>query len=171
MCPHQYHTTRAEGNHTTSWTVPHEITRVSMNTRIRFTCGLLLVVGVLHLVPPTRGHGRLVKPPSRGSMWRFGYDTPPNYNDNQLFCGGVSVSFILILILFSVLFCYRFTFSYIINITYRVVYSCGHTVVFNSSPPVQKSSVITRCISSQRHRLIQPSVRRKGHEDLSLDSI
>jgi hypothetical protein len=21
-------------------------------------------------------------------LWRFGYDTPPNYEDNQLFCGG-----------------------------------------------------------------------------------
>lgn len=27
-------------------------------------------------------------PPSRNSMWRFGYPNPVNYNDNELFCGG-----------------------------------------------------------------------------------
>ncbi|XP_045162968.2 uncharacterized protein LOC123527523 isoform X2 [Mercenaria mercenaria] len=37
------------------------------------------------------GHGRLTQPPSRSTMWRFGYNTPHNYNDNQLFCGGFSV--------------------------------------------------------------------------------
>ena len=36
-------------------------------------------------------HGRLIEPPSRSTMWRFGFDTPPNYNDNQLNCGGFSV--------------------------------------------------------------------------------
>ncbi|KAI0231830.1 hypothetical protein LSAT2_017807 [Lamellibrachia satsuma] len=35
-----------------------------------------------------RGHGRLRVPPSRGSMWREGFNTPINYNDNELFCGG-----------------------------------------------------------------------------------
>ena len=34
------------------------------------------------------GHGRLLDPPSRASMWRMGYDNPPDYNDNQGFCGG-----------------------------------------------------------------------------------
>ena len=34
------------------------------------------------------GHGRLRYPPSRASMWRDGYPTPPDYNDNQGFCGG-----------------------------------------------------------------------------------
>ncbi len=43
-------------------------------------------------VMDVNGHGRLVIPPSRGSMWRYGYDNPPNYDDNQLFCGGFSVS-------------------------------------------------------------------------------
>ncbi|GFO23683.1 hypothetical protein PoB_005018800 [Plakobranchus ocellatus] len=47
---------------------------------------LLLVVGV-------KGHGRLLEPPSRGSMWRLGYPAPVNYNDNQLFCGGVGVQY------------------------------------------------------------------------------
>ncbi|KAH6926995.1 hypothetical protein HPB50_024974 [Hyalomma asiaticum] len=40
---------------------------------------------------PAQGHGRLMEPPSRSSMWRFGFKTPPNYNDNELFCGGYAV--------------------------------------------------------------------------------
>ena len=38
------------------------------------------------------GHGRIISPPGRSTMWRFGYGTPHNYNDNQLFCGGFFVS-------------------------------------------------------------------------------
>ncbi|GBP71479.1 hypothetical protein EVAR_103364_1 [Eumeta japonica] len=34
------------------------------------------------------GHGRLVEPPSRASAWRYGFDTPHNYNDHELYCGG-----------------------------------------------------------------------------------
>ncbi|KAH3884486.1 uncharacterized protein LOC127832630 [Dreissena polymorpha] len=50
-------------------------------------CGLILC-GLVTLI---RGHGRLVEPPSRSSMWRFGFKTPVNYNDNQLYCGGYDV--------------------------------------------------------------------------------
>ena len=38
------------------------------------------------------GHGRLWDPPSRSTAWRQGFNTPINYNDNELFCGGFSVS-------------------------------------------------------------------------------
>ena len=38
-------------------------------------------------------HGRLMDPPGRNSMWRFGYVNPVNYNDNELFCGGVAKQF------------------------------------------------------------------------------
>ncbi|XP_043205893.1 uncharacterized protein LOC122372583 [Amphibalanus amphitrite] len=34
------------------------------------------------------GHGRLLRPPARSSLWRFGYKSPINYDDNQLYCGG-----------------------------------------------------------------------------------
>ncbi|XP_074093831.1 uncharacterized protein LOC141524055 [Cotesia typhae] len=40
------------------------------------------------------GHGRLMDPPSRNSMWRFGYPNPVNYNDNELFCGGYAVHWV-----------------------------------------------------------------------------
>ncbi|XP_012944521.1 uncharacterized protein LOC101864263 [Aplysia californica] len=36
----------------------------------------------------SEGRGRLVDPPARASMWRFGFKTPVNYNDNGLNCGG-----------------------------------------------------------------------------------
>ncbi|XP_065205427.1 uncharacterized protein LOC135835193 [Planococcus citri] len=35
-------------------------------------------------------HGRLIEPPSRASMWRYGFNTPPNFNDHELFCGGLT---------------------------------------------------------------------------------
>jgi hypothetical protein len=33
-------------------------------------------------------HGRMDEPPSRNSAWRFKFDTPKNYNDVELNCGG-----------------------------------------------------------------------------------
>lgn len=37
------------------------------------------------------GHGKLWEPPSRSSMWRRGFHTPMNANDNELNCGGYEV--------------------------------------------------------------------------------
>ncbi|OXA54698.1 hypothetical protein Fcan01_10849 [Folsomia candida] len=38
------------------------------------------------------GHGRMMDPPNRSSLWRLAeyesYNPPINYDDNQLFCGG-----------------------------------------------------------------------------------
>lgn len=50
------------------------------------TC-IILVYQIMWI----EGHGRLVEPPSRSSMWRYGFNTPINYDDNQLFCGGYDV--------------------------------------------------------------------------------
>merc|ERR1712121_253799 len=33
------------------------------------------------------GHGRLVNPAGRSSAWRYGYNTPRNYDDDQMYCG------------------------------------------------------------------------------------
>lgn len=33
-------------------------------------------------------HGRLIEPPSRASMWRYGFNTPHDYNDHECYCGG-----------------------------------------------------------------------------------
>ena len=52
-----------------------------------------LIVGYVlcNVVRMVLGHGRLMEPPSRSSMWRLGYNTPHNYQDNELFCGGFQV--------------------------------------------------------------------------------
>lgn len=47
----------------------------------------LFICSILWL-PLISGHGRLIDPPSRSSMWRLGFDNPRNYNDMELFCGG-----------------------------------------------------------------------------------
>jgi multisubunit Na+/H+ antiporter MnhC subunit len=54
----------------------------------------LISVGVvlLFMVVGSHQHGMLMDPVNRSSMWRKGYKTPENYEDNQLFCGGRSVS-------------------------------------------------------------------------------
>ncbi|XP_021921720.1 uncharacterized protein LOC110830757 [Zootermopsis nevadensis] len=48
---------------------------------------LLLLIMVLG----SHEHGMLIDPVNRSSMWRYGFNTPANYEDNQLFCGGRSV--------------------------------------------------------------------------------
>lgn len=53
---------------------------------------VLAVVAAITLtvgyVPECEAHGRLIEPPSRASAWRYGFQTPPNYNDHELYCGG-----------------------------------------------------------------------------------
>ena len=34
-------------------------------------------------------HGRMESPPARNTAWRHGFNTPVNYNDVELNCGGV----------------------------------------------------------------------------------
>ena len=51
----------------------------------------LLVVMMTMTLRSVSGHGRLVEPPSRSSMWRYGFNTPHNYDDNALNCGGLNV--------------------------------------------------------------------------------
>ncbi|WAR03536.1 hypothetical protein MAR_010094 [Mya arenaria] len=60
---------------------------------MEITSSIPLVGSVLFvtMVTVVSGHGRLLEPPSRSSLWRFGYKTPINYDDNQLFCGGFDV--------------------------------------------------------------------------------
>ncbi|KAK3581748.1 hypothetical protein CHS0354_035079 [Potamilus streckersoni] len=52
---------------------------------------IIFCLTFLDLIPQISAHGRLIEPPSRSSMWRVGYLTAKNYNDNQLFCGGREV--------------------------------------------------------------------------------
>lgn len=54
-------------------------------------CAILFIM--LNIKQFVDGHGRLMDPPARNSMWRFGYPNPVNYNDNELFCGGYASIF------------------------------------------------------------------------------
>ncbi|XP_011296924.1 uncharacterized protein [Fopius arisanus] len=47
----------------------------------------LVVLGCF-MVIQVSSHGRLIEPPSRASMWRYGFDTPHDYNDHEAYCGG-----------------------------------------------------------------------------------
>ena len=59
---------------------------------------------LLFYVEVCYGHGRLISPPGRSTMWRYGYNTPVNTNDNQLSCGGFGVGLSLSLSLSLSLF-------------------------------------------------------------------
>lgn len=57
-----------------------------MHTTVHFIVAISIL---MHLFDVCNGHGRLIEPPSRSSAWRYGFKTPANYNDNELFCGGL----------------------------------------------------------------------------------
>lgn len=65
--------------------------RISDNlcAKIAHNWQFVLMIGVLlHAIDVCNGHGRLIEPPSRSSAFRYGFQTPPNYNDHELYCGG-----------------------------------------------------------------------------------
>ena len=49
---------------------------------------MLLLLFIAHCLTSVTGHGRLRQPPSRSTMWRYGFDTPTNVNDHESNCGG-----------------------------------------------------------------------------------
>lgn len=53
-----------------------------------FTLSFILVFD--HL-PEIYAHGKVMDPVNRLSAWRKGFKTPPNYTDNQGYCGGKEV--------------------------------------------------------------------------------
>ncbi|VVC94563.1 uncharacterized protein LOC126973912 [Leptidea sinapis] len=46
------------------------------------------MIALSAFVVSVSGHGRVLDPPGRASMWRKGYPTPHNYDDDGLNCGG-----------------------------------------------------------------------------------
>merc|ERR1712002_1001022 len=60
---------------------------IGLSTMLNFSI-LFTILAVT--LPSVHGHGRLMNPPSRASQWRLGFDNPPDYNDNQGFCGGAT---------------------------------------------------------------------------------
>ncbi|XP_065226007.1 uncharacterized protein LOC135849479 isoform X1 [Planococcus citri] len=61
-----------------------------------FSCTTLFISVLIFQIQNeyVRAHGRLMEPPARNSMWRFGYPNPVDYNDNELYCGGYSVQWL-----------------------------------------------------------------------------
>lgn len=57
-------------------------------TKIMQNWQFVLIVFLAHAIIVCNGHGRLIEPPSRSSAFRYGFATPPNYNDHELYCGG-----------------------------------------------------------------------------------
>ncbi|XP_015837278.1 uncharacterized protein LOC107397412 [Tribolium castaneum] len=53
-----------------------------------FVSSLVILFYIIHKIT---GHGMMLEPPNRSSLWRFNSSAPINYNDNQNFCGGFSV--------------------------------------------------------------------------------
>jgi hypothetical protein len=53
---------------------------------------LTIITLIVLLIDLSQEHGMLMDPVNRSSMWRKGYKTPPNYDDDGLYCGEVMVS-------------------------------------------------------------------------------
>lgn len=61
-------------------------------TTLLMNCGMAIALVVSgRLFGSADGHGMMLDPPSRSSMWRYGFNVPPNYNENGLNCGGYGV--------------------------------------------------------------------------------
>merc|ERR1712168_16944 len=63
-------------------------TRASVSVLVTMSWCHVVVVVTCCLVLEVTSHGRLAHPPARATAWRYGFNTPANYNDNELFCGG-----------------------------------------------------------------------------------
>ncbi|KAH9514760.1 hypothetical protein Btru_023562 [Bulinus truncatus] len=48
---------------------------------------LLITAHLIVMTSGVTGNGRLWEPPGRSTMWRRGFNTPVNNNDDQVFCG------------------------------------------------------------------------------------
>ena len=71
------------------------LSSLCLNCSKRVLLYVVISVSSIWIQSIVKGQGRMLLPPSRASMWRFGYDTPVNHNDNVLNCGGTVVSNLL----------------------------------------------------------------------------
>ncbi|XP_044264511.1 uncharacterized protein LOC123011226 isoform X1 [Tribolium madens] len=53
----------------------------------------ILVFVVFCYLEETSGHGMMLEPINRASLWRLDWKQPSNYNDMGYFCGGVKVQY------------------------------------------------------------------------------
>ena len=59
---------------------------------IFFASPLLLL---LQLMDQAHAHARLLNPPARSSAWRYDLRFPIEYNDNEMFCGGINKQWVI----------------------------------------------------------------------------
>lgn len=52
---------------------------------------IIFITSSLVHIEPAEAHGTVVDPVSRNSLWRVDKTAPVNYNDIELFCGGIGV--------------------------------------------------------------------------------
>ena len=66
-------------------TIPHSLLSKPHHSLPRtFPLLLIVLIPLLLLPTPVNSHARLMEPPSRASMWRLGFDNPPDFNDHQV---------------------------------------------------------------------------------------
>ncbi|KAF2367415.1 Cellulose/chitin-binding protein N-terminal [Trinorchestia longiramus] len=53
----------------------------------------VLALIFFYLTGTAYGHGFLAEPPGRASAWRYGFNTPVDYDDNECFCGGFTYQY------------------------------------------------------------------------------
>lgn len=70
----------------------HHKLAVSLFTMLAKTCFVLIFCLACLFFDSCIGHGRLMDPPNRSSLWRFNPSAPINYDDDQNYCGGLTVS-------------------------------------------------------------------------------
>lgn len=73
---------------TTPTTTASCIDRTAILPKMMRNWQFVALIFVGHALIVCNGHGRLIEPPSRSSAFRYGFATPPNYNDHELYCGG-----------------------------------------------------------------------------------
>lgn len=96
-----------ETNDSSKETLTFQVVVAIAQLKMSFVKAFMVTCLVLiSLMSSAMGHGRLMDPPSRGSMWRMGFKTPKNYNDNQLYCGGFTVRIHICIYLYCVFMCH-----------------------------------------------------------------
>merc|ERR1712213_211096 len=64
-----------------------------LNFMIKMNLAISLILELGLQVILVSSHGRFTNPPSRASAWRYGFDTPADYDDNGNNCGGFSYQY------------------------------------------------------------------------------
>ena len=70
--------------------VCHQATRSARQFHVHLLFALVVMLSG-HMTS-TEARSRLIEPPSRPSLWRYGFGTAVNFDDEEVNCGGFDVS-------------------------------------------------------------------------------